>query len=226
MHDIDKYVREAVRPYVDKLLANPTFGRIAGGQLSKSQTAYFLWDYEQYAIEFPRLLLLVGLKADTDEVRLPIVRNLWEEHGSGDLSQAHRRLFSEMRRRLGLTNEWDVSMSSGAAYGRRMYDLLEGESLCFCLGATGPGTEAFTPDQYREISTGIASSGIATREDLVFFEVHLEDDVRHAGEMNAAIRRVALTPDLVEEVVRGAQAAIEAEGVYWDSLGESLDHMM
>jgi pyrroloquinoline-quinone synthase len=81
--------------------ANPYFVSLKNGSLSKEDfietQAQFYWA----VAFFNRPMAALAAKIPSAELRLEILRNVWEEHGEGDPSQVHGKTFIEFLKRIG-----------------------------------------------------------------------------------------------------------------------------
>ena len=51
------------------------------------------------------MLGYAAAKIADDQIRMPIVENLWEEHGEGDITRSHRQLYINFLRSLNLSEQ-------------------------------------------------------------------------------------------------------------------------
>jgi hypothetical protein len=197
---------------------------IAREELDKKQCAYILRQYQSYVEVFPRLLAIGISKLYDDESRLPLVANLWEEHGDGNLSKAHRKLYTGI-----LTNVAEmfpfllVTLSEGYraaainfAVSAEAY--LQKASAAAALGFLGPGTEGTTADLYRIIAKLLGPFSPYNID--TFFSLHCDLDVQHAALFASAIRAV-LKEDAKHtqsEYVNGIATALTLECTFWDAV--------
>lgn len=142
--------------------------------LSENIQKYMLAQYYYYIDNFPQMLTLALLKCSTDEQRLPIISNLWEEHGSGDLNQSHRALYKQLLLKLnieltGCTSQAIKNVISESNKTIEQYNY--NDALVFL----SYGIEYTTPILYTKVLEKINM----IPKDRNFFQVHIEDDDAH-----------------------------------------------
>lgn len=93
-----------LREGIDKILTHPFLKRIENAQLDKEQLQYFAKQYDVYCKHFPRFLAACAANITDDKTRMPIVENLWEEHGEGKMEGSHRILYENFMDGMGISN--------------------------------------------------------------------------------------------------------------------------
>ncbi len=79
----------------NKLLNHVFFRYLTNGYYKKEKLHIFAEQYYLLSSEFSNLLFYACLKIKSEKTRLPIVKNLWDEHGQGDLKLSHRSLLKK-----------------------------------------------------------------------------------------------------------------------------------
>ena len=72
-----------------QLLELPVF-TAAGRNRSPADVLRGIWNYEAYAAIYSQCLANVLAQVDSERARMPLVENLWDEHGRGDPAGGHR----------------------------------------------------------------------------------------------------------------------------------------
>lgn len=223
-----KYViqlEKELRPEIDKILQHPFLQRIAKGELNFKQLQYFAGQYSIYCYYFPRFLAGLAANIPDDKTRMPIVENLWEEHGCGKMNRSHRQLFNKFLASLDIEVIAfpDVApLKETKECVDTLMDLCLHGNFIESLGAMGPGTEFFTNDEYQIIYDGLSKSAHFHPLDLKFWKVHISLDVEHYSEMVEV-----LYPYLYDEknrilVKQGAFKAVQMEQLFWDGLEKNI----
>ena len=218
-------LQDDLRPSIDKILNHDFINRIADAWLNKEQLQYFAREYYVYCFHFPRFLSACAANIPDDETRMPIIDNLWEEHGEGDLSKSHRILYRNFAIATGVKKS-ELNFSNALPSTRICIENLL--NLCIhshfieSLGALGPGTEYFTNDEYIKIERGLKKYDFLSPEDYKFWTVHIGLDEIHYSEMVAPLSKWLGNTENQERLRRGAQRAIELEILFWDGLEEHL----
>lgn len=91
---------------VDKVLSdenyseNPYFVNLSNGQFEKSDFVETQIQFYFAVVFFSRPMAALAAKIPTPEQRIEVIRNVWEEHGEGRLSDGHGSTFLEFLSRL------------------------------------------------------------------------------------------------------------------------------
>jgi len=218
-------LEKELRPEIEKILHHPFLQRIAKGELSFKQLQYFAGQYSIYCYYFPRFLSGLAANIPDDKTRMPIIENLWEEHGCGKMGRSHRQLFNRFLESLDIeviSFPDTVPLKETKECVDTLMDLCLNGNFIESLGAMGPGTEFFTNDEYLIIYNGLSKSAHFHPLDLKFWKVHISLDVEHYSEMVEV-----LYPYLHEEknrqlVREGAFKAIRMEQLFWDGLEKNI----
>ncbi|MEZ5008587.1 MAG: iron-containing redox enzyme family protein [Chitinophagales bacterium] len=223
--DFFAHLQNELQPKIDQILDHPFLNRLADGSLSKEQLKFFTLQYSIYCAYFPRFLAAAAANVPDDRTRMPIMENLWEEHGEGKIAASHRVLYENYAKGLGLSQADLMSASplpNTRACVENLLDLCEEGHFLESLGALGPGTEFFTTAEYLKILEGLRKHKILTEEHLEFWIVHTALDEEHYSEMIDALRPWAKTSTEESMIRLGAIKAIELEILFWDGLEKYL----
>jgi hypothetical protein len=175
----------------------------------------FAREYRHYASGYPRIVSAALIALEDETARLPLVRNLWEEHGEGDLSVAHRLLM----------DAWVDSLAPHGS-GSAVAPLPSTVRATQLLDAAADGTAAF---QYGVVLglewTNTAQLGALLptlrvtfseeSADRRYIVIHAEDDVQHAADLLAAAESCFTREHEIEAVLAGVVASIEADEHFW-----------
>jgi pyrroloquinoline quinone (PQQ) biosynthesis protein C len=166
-------------------LKNPYFTALQDGTFDKedfieTQIQFF------YAVDFfSRPMAALAAKIPTAQMRLEIIRNVWEEHGEGDLSIAHTKTFLMFLERLGNIKEDDV-------YKRALWPelrIFNTTLAAVCMlddYMTGVGVMGMIEYMFSDISSsigkGIIKRGWLNENNIVHYKSHEVLDVRHSDD--------------------------------------------
>ena len=100
MPEFLKKLESDLRPAIEQILTCRFLKLVAESRLTREQLRQFSWQYNHYCQAFPRLLAIVARKVPDGETRAPLIKNLWEENGEGNLDKSHRRLFLQFMREV------------------------------------------------------------------------------------------------------------------------------
>jgi pyrroloquinoline-quinone synthase len=225
---LENFIRnleQELQPNIEKILKHPFIQRIHDAWLNKAQLQYFVKEYNVYCNYFVRFLSACSANIPDDATRMPIIENLWEEHGEGDLNKSHRVLLERFAYAIGLNHEelYQVSpLYSTSICCENLLALSKDSHFLMSLGALGPGTEYFTSAEYSILAAGFKKYNMFTEEDLEFWTVHISLDDHHYSDMCTAIEPWLKTEESREWVRHGAKRAIDLELLFWDGLEDHL----
>lgn len=219
--DLESELREGI----DKIIKHPFIQRIDDAWLNKEQLKYFIEQYYIYCTYFPRFLAAAAANIPDDKTRMPIVENLWEEHGEGKIELSHRILYEKFALSVGL-NKAHLSkvkpLPTTQICCENLINLCHDGHFLESLGALGPGTEFFTNEEYSIVQRGLRKYDFLTEEDIFFWTAHISLDEDHYSEMLEAIRPWAITLENKFLIKSGAKKAIDLEILFWDGLEDNL----
>jgi pyrroloquinoline-quinone synthase len=223
--DFFEHLELELQPMIDQILEHPFLDRLAGSELSKEQLKFFTMQYGVYCSFFPRFLAAAAANVPDDRTRMPIMENLWEEHGEGQIEHSHRVLYEQFAAAQGISaaDLYDASpLPNTRACVENLLDLCEEGHFLESLGALGPGTEFFTTEEYLKILNGLRQYDQFTENDLAFWVVHTALDEEHYSEMIDALRPWTRSSTEESMIRLGAIKAIELEILFWDGLEKYL----
>jgi hypothetical protein len=132
---------------------------------------------------FSRPLAAVAAKIPNEALRLEILRNVWEEHGEGDLSRAHGATFSEFLRRLAGVTSADLERRALWPEARLFDTALAGASV-LDESLVGVGMLGMIERMFVDISgwigRGVVARGWLAEDQMVHYDLHEALDVKHS----------------------------------------------
>ncbi|NEP25226.1 MAG: iron-containing redox enzyme family protein [Moorea sp. SIO3I6] len=192
------------------------------------------WLKQRYLISwcFPNWLTAVASKLPTPQTRIPLLKNLYEEHGlsgkSGH-SKPHPQMWQQLFEELSA-----IKAGQSIPLPKSSQDLLPGTqrylqiytTACFQYPAAfGLGILAFTesilPYENQLILAGLKKLGISTKGQE-FFAVHCDCDQDHAEEILDVIEQIANSPQTLWQVRQGVAMAVRARQGFYDDLHREL----
>lgn len=220
-----KDLEQSLRPGIKAILKHPFLKRIEKGSLTKGQLKYFIGQYSYYCEYFPRFLSACAANIPSDVTRMPLIENLWEEHGEGKMKESHRVLFDNFAKAAGvsitdLKNTPPLITTEAAV--KNLFNVCLQSDYLKSLGALGPGTEFFTNDEYKIIVKGLKKYKFFNDKNLRFWTVHITMDEGHYQEMLSIIKPLAKSSKDRASIASGAKLAIELELLFWDGLEKNL----
>lgn len=220
-----RQLEQELQEDIQKILHHPFLERIRQGTLTENQLKYFAGQYHIYCEHFPRFLAAAAANIPDDETRMPIIENLWEEHGEGNLQKSHRILFYKFAAGLGLSVDelhLHAPLPSTRICCENLLNICRNEPFIESLGALGPGTEFFTNEEYSIIANGLRNYNFLTEDHLEFWTVHIELDEHHYSDMVATLLPWCGKAENRYLIKSGARRAIELEILFWEGLEDNL----
>jgi pyrroloquinoline quinone (PQQ) biosynthesis protein C len=162
---------------------NPYFTALRDGSFDKEDFIESQIQFFFAVVFFSRPMAILAAKIPTPDLRMEVVRNVWEEHGEGNLSSVHRNTFLELLSRIGDVSEDDVNKRYLWPSVRIFNTTLVG-TCTLDEYLVGVGVMGIIERMFMEISTwlgqGIISRGWLTEERLVHYDVHEVLDLKHS----------------------------------------------
>lgn len=171
--------------------SNPYFVNLREKTFEKSDFVETQIQFYYAVIFFSRPLAALAAKIPTPELRLEILRNAWEEHGEGSLTQAHAATFLEFLRRIGGISEAEVHRRGLWADVRIFNTTLSGaavlDDFIVAVGMLGIIERMFS-DISGRIGQGVIANGWLTESTMIHYHLHQELDIKHSEDFFAILR--------------------------------------
>ena len=219
--DLESELREGI----DKIIKHPFIKRIDDAWLNKEQLKYFIEQYYVYCTYFPRFLAAAAANIPDDKTRMPIVENLWEEHGEGKIEMSHRILYEKFALSVSIDRDQLANVKplpTTQICCENLINLCHDGHFLESLGALGPGTEFFTNEEYSIVQRGLRKYEFLSEDDIFFWTAHIALDENHYSEMLEAIAPWANNLENKFLIKSGAKKAIDLEILFWDGLEDNL----
>jgi pyrroloquinoline-quinone synthase len=164
-------------------LENPYFTNLHKGHFEKEDFIETQIQFYFAVTFFSRPMAALAAKIPLPKMRLEVVRNVWEEHGEGDLKHIHAHTFEEFLKRLGNISLEDVAKRPLWPEVRLFNTALSG--ICILDDyMTGIGVMGIIEHMFSDIShkigTGIVQRGWLTDQTIIHYNVHEKLDIKHA----------------------------------------------
>jgi pyrroloquinoline-quinone synthase len=140
-------------------------------------------------IHFVSPLAFVAAAIPSYEERVNIIKNLWEEHGEGDMNQTHGQTFKELLRRL--TGETDPVIPAAGEGVIKFNSTLDtvSKNASFLVSVAMVGMiERMFADISSYIGAAITERGWLEWERIIHYSVHQELDCIHAEDFFSIVR--------------------------------------
>lgn len=162
---------------------NPFFSALRDGSFRKedfieTQIQFF------FAVSFfNQPMAALAAKIPTPQLRIEVLRNVWEEHGEGDFSRVHGVTFTELLKRLGEIQPEDIEIRALWPEIRAFNTFLVGACVLDEY-LTGVGIMGMIERMFAEISSwigcGIVERGWLSQDRLIHYSLHSELDIKHS----------------------------------------------
>jgi len=189
--------------------ANPYFVNLREKTFERSDFVETQIQFFYAVIFFSRPLAALAAKIPTPELRLEILRNAWEEHGEGSLTQAHGATFLEFLKRIGNVTEEQVYLRGLWADVRIFNTTLSGaavlDDFIIAVGALGIIERMFS-DISAWVGRGIIENGWLAEGEMIHYALHQELDIKHSEDffkiLDAPFKKSAENRYLIEQGLR------------------------
>jgi pyrroloquinoline quinone (PQQ) biosynthesis protein C len=199
------------------MFQNSFFRALREKRISLAGMRLFANEYFAASNGFPRILATACAAIKTDELRMPVVENLWDEHGRGDILKSHRLMLLHFLRFFDM-EPTETLRGPAMQYVDAMIDMCRGATESQLLGILCPGCEAFTPREYTLIAFCVKRDFAPPDTALHFFTDHIRHDRGHAEAFANAFDLAVTSQEDFGFAVRGARQAIEVERQFWENI--------
>lgn len=186
---------------------NPYFQGLRDGSFAKADFVETQIQFFFAVIFFGRPMAIVAAKIPSGRQRLEILRNVWEEHGEGDVRGFHESTFLAFLERLDGVTEGDVRARALWPEVRAFNTLLTGAAVMdtFAVGVSAMGmVERMFSGISSRIAQDVVARGWMRTDEMVHYDLHAHLDVRHAADFFEVVReRHALGGEQAYEVEQG-----------------------
>ena len=163
--------------------ANPYFKSLQDGSFSKDDFVETQIQFYWAVVFFSRPMAALAAKIPTPELRLEIIRNVWEEHGEGSLTRVHGTTFCELLSRLSGVQP-DAIHSRSLWPEVRAFNTLPTGVCVLDVYLTVVALMGIIERMFADISSwigrGIVNRQWLTNEQMIHYSLHEELDVKHS----------------------------------------------
>ncbi|MFO0984398.1 MAG: iron-containing redox enzyme family protein [Planctomycetota bacterium] len=163
--------------------SNPYFAALRSGEMCHDDFVETQIQFYFAVVFFNRPMAALAAKIPTPELRVEVLRNVWEEHGEGDASRVHGRTFLEFLDRLAHVTEADVERRALWPEVRVFNTTLVGACVLddYLIGAGLLGMiERMFCDISSWIGRAVVARGWLRAEQMIHYNLHQQLDVRHS----------------------------------------------
>ena len=204
---------------------NPYFVNLREKTFEKEDFVETQMQFFYAVIFFSRPMAALEAKIPTPELRLEVLRNVWEEHGEGSLRHGHGRTFLEFLKRLDGVTEDDVYRRGLWPDVRIFNTTLSGVSVLddfiVAVGALGMIERMFS-DISAWIGQGVMANGWLKESEMIHYKLHQELDIKHSEDffkiLETPFQKSAENRYLIEQGLRlGATVFNNLYAGLWNS---------
>jgi pyrroloquinoline-quinone synthase len=162
---------------------NPYFSALADGSFDKEDFVETQVQFYNAVVFFSRPMAALAAKIPTPELRMEVLRNVWEEHGEGNMSFLHGETFKLFLARLAGISEKDIESRKLWPELRIFNTALVGACVLdeYLIGAATLGIiERMFCDISFMLANGVIKRGWLKKEEIVHYNIHKDLDLKHA----------------------------------------------
>ena len=205
-----------------ELFDNIFFLNLKNGNYSRGKLKIFAEQYFLLSSGFINLLFQACLNISSEEIKMPIVKNIWDEFGNGDIAKSHRNLLKIFIKATGSATENIIALESTKKYINSISNLYSTWSEIEILSALSAGCESLTIEQYKIIIKPLINIYSFKSDDLVFFTEHIYHDPYHTAEIVSVLNQYLTDNENMSKAIMSANNAIKTEACFWTGLHNAM----
>jgi pyrroloquinoline quinone (PQQ) biosynthesis protein C len=151
---------------------------------------------------------------DNARVRVLLVGNLWDEHGSGDADEIHFELYKRLLGSLGVT-EPTLPEGARADFLQLHYDIAN-KSVLDGIAVFTYANEFLSMYEFSQIRSACKKHFPSVDER--YFETNQKADVVHTSQLEAALETLVTTSDELQSVTFAVERALTERARFYDLL--------
>lgn len=170
---------------------NPYFQALRDGTFDADDFVETQIQFYFAVVFFNRPMAALAAKIPTSELRLEVIRNVWEEHGEGNPSLMHEKTFLAFLNRLAGIKPEAIATRAMWPEVRAFNTVLVGACVMdeYLIGAGVMGIiERMFSDIAAWIGEQVVSHGWIPAENLIHYNLHEDLDIKHADDFFDVLR--------------------------------------
>lgn len=171
-------------------LENAYFVALRDGSMTRDDFVETQVQFAHAVFFFSRPMMVLAARVSSPEVRVPLLENVGDEHGRGDLSMSHEATFTRFLARLGVSKDelWRRPLwPEVRAFNTVLAGVCTLDDVPTALATLGIIEDLFSSIS-AEIGRGVVKRGFLEAAALVHYKTHEELDVLHAEGFYAPLR--------------------------------------
>lgn len=162
---------------------NPYFVALRDGSFAKEDFIETQIQFFFAVIFFSRPMAALAAKIPTPELRVEVLRNVWEEHGEGDARRVHGTTFVELLKRIDNISPEQIEKRALWPEVRAFNTVITGACVLDDY-LTGVGMMGMVERMFAEISSWIGQGIVARKwlaeDKLIHYTLHRDLDMKHS----------------------------------------------
>ena len=219
MATIAALLERTINPSVHQLFQLRLFSQTSE-LLPLATEVQILKEYETYTSIYPICVASALSAIPSEAARLPLVKNLWEEHGEGNPLRGHRYLMhcwvQSVSAMLDIQQTTQRPLVHSTPEACNLLMSASEESGLFRFGLI-LGLESTNIKQLEGLLTHLPASS-RPEADRRYVDLHLEADEGHVEELLEAVPYLVKTDADLEQVLKGAHQSVQADIVFWTGI--------
>lgn len=210
---------------IHPLWNHPFLQHCKSRELTLSEVKILAVQMYKFSKEFNRILAGILSHCSDESAQLVILENLFDEMGQGNSSLAHPELFRRFTRALGIDDETLANLPT-APETQEMIDTYLGLPYQYgyiaALGAVCFASEGIVNALYSQLYKGIAGAASFSKDDLLFFDVHISVDDSHAANLAALLKPRITSDKTAVEVNRAVLDAMDVRLNFFNGIQRQI----
>ncbi|PCJ52235.1 MAG: hypothetical protein COA79_24210 [Planctomycetota bacterium] len=171
---------------------NPYFTKLLNKEFKKDDFIETQIQFYFAVIFFSRPMAALAAKIPTAELRLEVIRNVWEEHGEGNIDSMHGNTFLILLDRLGSISTQDIDSRALWPCVRHFNTTLIGACVLdeYLIGV---GMMGMIEHMFSQISgwigKGIIENDWIQKDQLIHYAAHEDLDVKHSEDFFNVLKK-------------------------------------
>jgi pyrroloquinoline-quinone synthase len=210
---------------VHPLWIHPFLQRCRSSELTLSEVKILAVQMYKFSKQFNRILASIVACCLDEQAQWVILDNLFDEMGRGDVSQAHPELFRHFTRAIGISDaelEAAETVPETQALIDTYLSLAQEYGYLSALGAVCYASEGIVRSLYTQLYIGIQGASPFSKDDLIFFDVHMDVDDGHAAKLAALIDPRIQDASHAVDIHRAILEAMDARVSFFDGIQRQL----
>jgi len=170
---------------------NPYFKGLQDGSFTKEDFVETQIQFYFAVVFFNRPMAALAAKIPAAELRVEVLRNVWEEHGEGDAKRVHGHTFIEFLSRLAAVGTSDIEKRTLWPEIRIFNTVLSGACVLdeYLIGTAMLGMiERMFCDISAIIGHSIVARGWLKPEQMIHYNLHEKLDIKHSDDFFDVLR--------------------------------------